>query len=141
MLYYVIIDTNVLVSAVIKHDSIPGAILDLAFEGPVIPVLNDTIENEYRAVLSREKFHLTEDIIDDIISSFHNRSIYVDERSFEAEFPDESDRVFYEVVMTVRDEEDAYLVTGNLRHVPVKPFIVSPRQLLGLILNDSEPKY
>ena len=53
MKYYTVIDTNVLVSAMLKHHSVPGSIIDLAFDGPIIPVLNDAIEKEYREVLSR----------------------------------------------------------------------------------------
>lgn len=41
MKYYVVIDTNVLVSAMLKWKSIPGSIMELAFEGPIIPVLNE----------------------------------------------------------------------------------------------------
>ena len=70
MKYYVVIDTNVLVSAALKSDSIPGSIVELAFGGPIVPVLNEAIEKEYREVLSRPKFHLPEDIIESIIGSF-----------------------------------------------------------------------
>lgn len=55
MKYYAVIDTNVLVSAMLKHHSVPGNIVDLAFNGPIVPVLNDAIEKEYRKVLSRPK--------------------------------------------------------------------------------------
>ena len=43
MQYYAVIDTNVLVSAMLKYDSIPGSIIDLAFSGQIIPILNDAI--------------------------------------------------------------------------------------------------
>ncbi len=56
MKYYVVIDTNVLVSAVLKSHSVPGSIVELAFDGPIIPILNEAIEKEYREVLSRPKF-------------------------------------------------------------------------------------
>ena len=62
MKYYVVIDTNVLVSAVLKSHSVPGSIVELAFDGPIIPILNEAIEKEYREVLSRPKFHLPEDL-------------------------------------------------------------------------------
>ena len=47
MKYYVVIDTNVLVSAVLKSHSVPGSIVELAFDGPIIPILNEAIEKEY----------------------------------------------------------------------------------------------
>ena len=63
MKYYVVIDTNVLVSAVLKSHSVPGSIVELAFDGPIIPILNEAIEKKYREVLSRPKFHLPEELI------------------------------------------------------------------------------
>ena len=54
------------------------------------------------------------------------------------EFSDPKDRVFYEVVMEERKEKDAYLVTGNIKHFPAKPFIVTPRQMLDIILEDQD---
>ena len=86
MKYYAVIDTNVLVSAMLKHHSVPGSIIDLAFDGPIIPVLNDAIEKEYREVLSRPKFHLPSDLIDDILSSFHQRGLYIDAEELDMEF-------------------------------------------------------
>ena len=48
MQYYAVIDTNVIVSAMLKWDSIPGSILELALDGPITPVLNHEILEEYR---------------------------------------------------------------------------------------------
>ena len=138
MKYYVVIDTNVLVSAVLKSHSVPGSIVELAFDGPIIPILNEAIEKEYREVLSRPKFHLTEDLIEGIMSTFHKRAIYVDAEHLDVELPDPKDLVFYEVVMEERKEEEAYLVTGNIRHFPNRPFIVTPREMLDIILRDQD---
>ena len=138
MKYYVVIDTNVLVSAVLKAHSVPGSIVELAFDGPIIPILNEAIEKEYREVLSRPKFHLPEDLIEGIMSTFHKRAIYVDAEHLDVELPDPKDLVFYEVVMEERKEEDAYLVTGNIRHFPNRPFIVTPREMLDIILRDQD---
>ena len=138
MKYYVVIDTNVLVSAVLKSHSVPGSIVELAFDGPIIPILNEAIEKEYREVLSRPKFHLPEDLIEGIMSTFHKRAIYVDAEHLDVELPDPKDLVFYEVVMEEQKEEEAYLVTGNIRHFPNRPFIVTPREMLDIILKDQD---
>jgi len=138
MKYYVVIDTNVLVSAVLKSHSVPGSIVELAFDGPIIPILNEAIEKEYQEVLSRPKFHLPGYLIEGIMSTFHKRAIYVDAEHLDVELPDPKDLVFYEVVMEERKEEDAYLVTGNIRHFPNKPFIVTPREMLDIILRDQD---
>lgn len=138
MKYYVVIDTNVLVSAVLKSHSVLGSIVELAFDGPIIPILNEAIEKEYREVLSRPKFHLPEDLIEGIMSTFHKRAIYVDAEHLDVELPDPKDLVFYEVVMEEQKEEEAYLVTGNIRHFPNRPFIVTPREMLDIILRDQD---
>lgn len=138
MKYYAVIDTNVIVSAMIKRDSVPGSILELALSGVIVPLLNDEIIEEYRAVLSRDKFHLPKIIIDTVIRELENAGIFVDKQSFQENIPDPDDRVFYEVVMTERKTEDAYLVTGNIKHFPVKPFIVTPREMLDIIILSSE---
>ena len=135
--YYAVIDTNVVVSAVLKHDSVPGAIVDMAFEGHIIPLLNFEIESEYRCVLSRPKFHLTEDIIETIIESFKEKGLYIDAEHIDVILPDPKDRVFYEVVMGERTHENAYL-TGNIKHFPIEPFIVTPKQMLNIILDNED---
>ena len=134
MKLYAVIDTNVLVSAMLKWSSVPGSILEFAFSGIITPVLSEKIVAEYREVLMRKKFHLTEDIVEDIISILDEQGEYIDPGSMEYELPDPKDVVFYAVIMEKRKDEDAYLVTGNTKHFPVKPFVVTPREMLDIIL-------
>ena len=42
------------------------------------------------------------------------------------------DLVFYEVAMEKRDD-DAYLVTGNQKHYPIRDFIVTPAEMMEII--------
>ena len=74
MKYYTVIDTNVLVSAMLKWNSVPGNIMELAFSGPIIPVLNEDIVKEYREVLLRPKFHLTEEIVNDVLDTINEKA-------------------------------------------------------------------
>ena len=136
MKYFTVIDTNVLVSAMLKWQSVPGSVMEFALEGFIIPVLNKEIVAEYRAVLARPKFGLDDKIIIDIIDSLENVGFYVDAETIDIELPDSKDRVFYEVVMEERNEEEVYFVTGNIKHFPDKPFIVTPRQMLDIILEE-----
>ncbi len=138
MRYYAVLDTNVLVSAMLKWDSVPGTVLELTYGGTIIPLLNARIVEEYRAVLARPKFHLTREIIGGAVGELERLGLYVDADSLDVELPDPKDRVFYEVVMEERKSEDAYLVTGNIKHFPQKPFVVTPRQMLDIILSDME---
>ena len=89
MRYYAVLDTNVLVSAMLKNNSVPGTVLELALGGNIVPLFNDAILREYREVLSRTKFHLTEEIIDAVIRSLRMRGLDIEaEKLDRAVFPE-----------------------------------------------------
>ncbi|MBO4791794.1 MAG: putative toxin-antitoxin system toxin component, PIN family [Clostridia bacterium] len=134
MRFFAVIDTNVLVSAAMKPESVPGKVLELVLDGLIIPIFNKAIMKEYRNVLLRPKFAFSEQIVTDILNEMSDRGICVDAERLTVDLPDPKDIVFYEVVMEERKEEDAYLVTGNIRHFPNKPFIVTPREMIDIIL-------
>ena len=46
------------------------------------------------------------------------------------QFPDPKDVVFYEVAMS---KKDAYLVTGNKKHFPNKPIVVTPAEMVEIL--------
>ena len=135
MKFYAVIDTNVLVSAMLKWNSVPGNIMELVFSGTIVPLLNEQIVKEYRDVLSRPKFHFTEKIIGNVINEIDRLGLYLDAETTNVIFPDPKDTVFYEIVMEKRKTEDAYLVTGNIKHFPSEPFIVTPREMMTMIVN------
>ena len=137
MRYYAVIDTNVIMSAMLKWNSVPGNILELAIEGPITPVLNEKILEEYREVLLRPRFHFTDKIVSEVIEAIKRRAIFADEERIDIELPDPKDRVFYEVGMEQRKSSDAYLVTGNIKHFPVKPYVVTPKEMMDIILSDT----
>ncbi len=140
MKYYAVIDTNVLVSAALKWKSIPSTIIDLAFNDVIIPLVNKAIITEYQAVLLRPKFHLTETIVSNIVEEIEIHAVNISEEHLDIDLPDPKDKVFYEVTMEARKETDADLITGNSRHFSVKPFVVTPRQMLDIILSESNER-
>lgn len=133
MRYYAVIDTNVLVSAMLKWESVPGSVLLEALTGKITPLLNEEIVLEYRNVLNRPKFHFSPEAVDIFLEGLTRRGLFVNAESIEALLPDPKDVGFYEVVMEMRKSEDAYLVTGNLKHFPSKTFIVTPREMLDIL--------
>ncbi len=134
MHYFAVIDTNVLVSAMLKFQSVPGQIANEALLGKIIPLLCDEIVAEYREVLARPKFKFDQKVVDVFIDGIVDRGIFVDAVPVEEIIPDPKDIVFYGVTMEGRKEyDDAYLVTGNLKHFPVKSFVVTPKEMLDII--------
>ena len=133
MIYYAVIDTNVLISAMLKWNSVPGNIFELIFSGTIIPILNQDILKEYREVLNRPKFKFPQNIIESVIKEIERIGIMADAPELDVDLPDPKDKVFFEIVMEERHSKDAYLVTGNIKHFPIEPFIVTPRQMMDII--------
>jgi heat shock protein HspQ len=66
------------------------------------------------------------------LSSVEKFGILTEPSETGASLSDMKDLPFYEVVME-KQNEDAYLVTGNLKHFPPKKFIVTARQMLDIL--------
>ena len=133
MKYYAVLDTNVLVSAMLKVGSVPGQVIAEAMGGDIIPVVNDAILAEYEDVLNRAKFKFNKRAVKVFLDEFRKRAIYAEEGIIEEVIPDPKDVVFYAVLMEKRKEEEAYLVTGNLRHFPMRTYIVTPKEMLDIL--------
>ena len=66
------------------------------------------------------------------MSAIEKYGILVDPSPSGITLPDMKDVPFYEVVLEKRDD-NPYLVTGNIKHFPKEPFIVTPRELLDIL--------
>ena len=123
-----------LVSALLssKDDSATVQVLGKVLGGEIIPVYSNVIAKEYREVLSRKKFGFTGGTIDYLLSAIEKYGILVNPAPSGMILPDMKDLPFYEVVLEKRDD-DAYLVTGNIKHFPKEPFVVTPRELLDIL--------
>lgn len=129
---YAVIDTNVLVSALLTRNQLSPTkkILELITSKDITPLINQDIIAEYREVLHRSKFLFKSEDINDLISFIQETGINTQRTSFPELMPDESDRVFFEITLSV---EDSFLVTGNLKHYPKKPQVVTPAEFLQFI--------
>ena len=129
---YVVIDTNVVVSAFItkKSGAATVKILDAIYNKSIVPLYHDEIYEEYKDVLNRERFHFSKLIVNEFLKTYKNISVKA-ERVFSGEsFIDPDDVVFYEVALS---KNNTYLVTGNTKHFPRSPIVVTPAELMELI--------
>lgn len=129
---YAVIDTNVLVSARISKKSLSSTVKVVShmFNGCIRPVYNDEIIAEYTEVLHRPKFKLNDGDIKVLIDYITKYGIHSDRIPFDGDMPDEKDRPFYEVSLSM---EDSFLVTGNIKHFPVTPKVVTPAQMVAIL--------
>ena len=131
---FAVIDTNVIVAAMMsKHsDSATVKVINAVRDGRLRPVLSPDIVAEYGEVLSRSKFQFVEADVRQTIDAIVSNAIFLEPKLSGETFADESDRVFYEVALAGQSD-DTRLVTGNLRHCPVSPIVVTPAQMIAII--------
>lgn len=129
-----VVDTNVLVFALLskKSDTATVQLFRAMLQGRFTPLYHQEILDEYDEVFHRSKFHLTNDVIQTVMEAIKQYGIEVFPQSTGEILVDMDDLIFYEVAMEKRDE-DAYLVTGNRKHYPVKDFIVTPSEMMEIL--------
>ena len=129
---YAVIDTNVFVSALMsKHpDAATVQVVGAISANGLCPVFNREIMAEYQEVLSRSKFSFPQRAIASIFDKIKTVGINASRVHSDEIFPDKKDIVFYEVALS---KEDAYLVTGNTRHFPKTPIVVTPAEMLEIL--------
>jgi putative PIN family toxin of toxin-antitoxin system len=132
---YAVIDTNVFVSAYLTHnfESATSKVVTYLLQGKITLLYNDEIMEEYEEVLSRSHFHISFSERETLFAYIREKGILTERTTFGDWFVDEDDRVFYEVALS---EEDSFLVTGNLKHYPIDPRVVTPAQMLEILEKD-----
>lgn len=139
MKIYAVIDTNVIVSALLSRfkNTSTVQLMQHLILGDITPIYNDEILEEYYTVLTRPKFSLPESLIDETLQVIKKYGINSLRQEAEEQLPDLKDIVFYEVALA---NEDSFLVTGNTKHFPKKPFVVTPAEMLQIIQEMKSPK-
>ena len=128
----IVIDTNVLVSAMLSPGRKAYGIIQSVIFGDFQLIYDFRIMDEYVQVLHYGKFDFDEDDIADFLSPIreHGLQIAVPPMKDEA-FSDESDRKFFEVAKA----SGAVLITGNMKHFPKDPIVMSVTDFYERFLN------
>lgn len=108
----------------------PARLWGMIADGVITPLHNADIIAEYQEVLNRDKFRFPKDIVSKLVATIKVFGIDSFRIPYDSPMPDESDRVFYEVALS---KDDAYLVTGNSKHFPATPIVVTPAEMLEII--------
>jgi putative PIN family toxin of toxin-antitoxin system len=128
----IVLDTNVLVSGLLKAHSDAGSIIRLVISGSLAVVYDSRILAEYRDVLYRPKFRFERFEIEAILAQIEAEGILVMPKPLQFKLPDKDDEPFLEAALAV---SDAILVTGNKKDFPLPPgsglFIFSPGEFIA----------
>ncbi len=112
-----VLDTNLLVSALLKPGSVPDRALSAVWSTGAVVLYDARIESEYRDVLMRPKFRAIErQRITEFLALLEARGHDVGKvAAWDGAMKDDDDRIFVEVALAGRADA---IVTGNLRDYP-----------------------
>jgi putative PIN family toxin of toxin-antitoxin system len=127
----IVLDTNILVSALITPFGNAARILDMVLRGALQVLYDDRIICEYREVLLRPKFSFGEKDVDDLLAFLETEGMKVNPAPLDYPLIDKDDVAFIEVA-TVGSAEA--VITGNKRHfkgIHIKePIIMTPDEFI-----------
>jgi putative PIN family toxin of toxin-antitoxin system len=121
-----VLDTNILVSAMLTPGGTPAKVLELALDGGFIVVCCDEIFAEYKDVLFRPHFGFALERVHLILDVIRESCVYVTPEKSGIPMIDESDRVFYDTAKS----GNAVLATGNAKHYPAEPMVMTAAAFL-----------
>lgn len=128
----VVLDTNIAVSALLNPHGPSAQIVGMALSGDLTLCCDLRILAEYREVLSRAKLNFELTAVEDFLHFIENDSCWVIARRTKHKFTDQEDAKFFETAAIAQAD---YLITGNLKHFPKSPQIVSPARFLEIYRN------
>jgi len=129
----VVLDTNVVVSALISLHGPPARLLDNIISGNLHLLWDDRILDEYQEVLHRPRFAFPPRRVADFLEYVEAAGERVTTPTRQPTLPDPTDHMFLEVACAGQANA---LITGNKKHFPAgacKPVqVFSPQEFLTL---------
>jgi putative PIN family toxin of toxin-antitoxin system len=129
----VVLDTNIIVSALLQPLGPPAQVFVLAIGGSIQLCISGSVYAEYEEVISRPRFRRSEDIIASALGAIREKGFWVRPTEAIRACSDPDDDIFLECAHAAQAN---YLVTGNLKHFPATwsgTRIVPARRLLNII--------
>jgi len=130
----IVLDTNVLISGILKPYSKAATILRLVTDGAVQLAYDLRILSEYQDVLKRSKFNFAQENVEDFLEQIEEEGLLVSVKPLRFHLPDPDDEPFLEVALS---GGAMAIVTGNKRHFPKKEYeavkILSPAEFLEAV--------
>lgn len=129
----IVLDTNVVVSATLRPDGLPNAILGLGLNRTIQLCVSPPVLAEYEEVLARPRLKIQPEKIVSAMSMIRDVSFHVDPAFAVTAASDPDDNIFLECAQAA---DANYLVTGNQVDFPAawgSTLIVTPREFIGII--------
>lgn len=128
----IVLDTNVLVSALLTPHGYPAQVLNAVSTGRITLAVDDRILGEWRDVLLRDKFGFDPATVHGLMANLEKMSDLVVASPLRLRLPDPDDQPFAEVAMAAGvdvivngNQKDFEPVSGEL---PIT--VISPREMV-----------
>jgi putative PIN family toxin of toxin-antitoxin system len=134
----VVIDTNIIVSALLQPLGPPAQVYSLVLSGSIQLCISGEVYAEYEEVIRRPRFRRDENVIAAALETIRDKGFWVRPSETVRVCADPDDDIFLECAQAGRA---AYLVTGNLKHFPaawLDTQIVTARRLLDIVAGETE---
>ena len=129
-----VIDTNVLVSALLSPSGNEALIVLAVHQGMIRPCFSEQVLQEYATVLARPRFAFRLDEIDALLAMFRSKGELFFPEESPALSPDPADTKFLDCALVARAD---FIVTGNKRDFPGSPYgttrVVNAAELIDRI--------
>ena len=133
----VVLDTNIIVSALLQPLGPPAQVFELCLGGALQLCASGDIYAEYEEVISRPRFGRREETIAETLRAVREKGYWVRPTVATRACADPDDNMFLECAATAGAQ---YLVTGNLKHFPAslgETRIVTARWLLDIVAQET----
>lgn len=131
-----VLDTNVVVSALLQPAAPPAAIIELGFGRQFRWYVSTPIWAEYAAVLERKKLAVDPREAIEFFKDLRRVAVFVAPKRPLRECSDDSDNKILECALAARAD---FVVTGNVRHFPAKfqdIRVIQARQFLTILASE-----
>lgn len=128
----IVLDTNVLVSALLNPEGIPSIILGLVLNGKLKLLYDNRILSEYIKVLHSKKFKFKPEWVEPLIDFIRSESEFIIAYPVANFFKDEDDKKFYEIAKTANAK---YLITGNTKHFSKEDMVKTPKEFFDIYID------
>lgn len=132
----VVLDTNIVVSALLQPLGPPAQVFQLAIGGAIEFCVSGDIYAEYEEVIRRPRFQRADEVIAGLLQTIREKARWIRPREQVRICSDPDDDMFLECAQAAQAE---YLVTGNLKHFPASlggTRVVTPKWLLELVVEE-----
>jgi uncharacterized protein len=111
----VVVDTNVIISGIIKPDNSPAKILNAILSRKLILNLDSRIFSEYERILKSLKFSFPENLVSELLYFIKKESYFTSPSPVQIEVKDKNDLPFIELAI----HKNIPIITGNKKHFEI----------------------